>query len=101
MLTLPVPQNLLRGVDVEKQIGEGNFGKVFKGTRKGETVAIKQVQGGAAEEEFMSELDVMLKLSHERIVGLHGVCMLPDHGGGLGLVMEVRRGGWVRVHRVG
>ena len=35
--------NLLRGVEIGEQIGEGAFGKVYRGTRGETAVAVKQV----------------------------------------------------------
>ena len=101
-------QNLLRGVHIERAIGEGHFGKVFLATRQGVRVAVKQITAGSAgsaagsasaadsasEASFLKELDAMVGLSSPRVVQLFGVCVLPrEHGGGgggggMGLVME-------------
>jgi serine/threonine protein kinase len=95
-------QNLLRGVHIERAIGEGHFGKVFLATRQGVRVAVKQITAGAgsagsaaadsaSEASFLKELDAMVGLSSPRVVQLFGVCVLPrEHGGGggMGLVME-------------
>ncbi|KAA8493262.1 Secretory immunoglobulin A-binding protein EsiB [Porphyridium purpureum] len=80
-------------VDVEKEeriddekrkfvvLGSGGFGAVFRGTCRGETVAIKQVNpsGDKAVQEFKNELGMMWRLSHENIIRTHGVlCPLDD-----------------------
>ncbi|KAA8490644.1 Cysteine-rich receptor-like protein kinase 14 [Porphyridium purpureum] len=55
-------------------LGTGGFGTVFRGTRRGETVAIKQVNssGDKAMREFKNELGMMWRVSHENIIRTHG-----------------------------
>jgi serine/threonine protein kinase len=95
-------QNLLRGVSVGEQIGEGAFGKVYKATREdGGVVAVKQIQEQAEQDELVKELDVMLRLDSPRVVLLYGVCLLNPKkvdGGGLGLVMEFCEHGSLASH---
>jgi serine/threonine protein kinase len=94
-------QNLLRGVSVGEQIGEGAFGKVYKATREGAVVAVKQIQEQAEQDALVKELDVMLRLDSPRVVTLFGVCLLNPKevdGGGLGLVMEFCEHGSLASH---
>ena len=66
-----------RMIKIEKQIGEGAYGVVFKGQWKGVPVAIKQVQGHLLDEkarnEFMNEIRVMGKLgNHSNVITFIG-----------------------------
>ncbi|XP_055498842.1 tyrosine-protein kinase ITK/TSK-like [Leucoraja erinacea] len=60
----------------QEEVGSGQFGVVHMGywnnTYK---VAIKMIREGAmSEEDFIEEAQVMMKLSHEKLVQLYGVC---------------------------
>nr|XP_005993132.1 PREDICTED: tyrosine-protein kinase ITK/TSK [Latimeria chalumnae] len=59
-----------------QELGCGQFGLVHLGTWKDRTnVAIKMIREGAmSEEEFIEEAQVMMKLSHPKLVQLCGVC---------------------------
>ncbi|XP_043925272.1 tyrosine-protein kinase ITK/TSK [Protopterus annectens] len=61
---------------VVQEIGSGQFGVVHLGYWQGSTkVAIKMVREGAmSEEDFMEEAQVMMKLSHNKLVLLYGIC---------------------------
>ncbi|XP_066470133.1 tyrosine-protein kinase ITK/TSK [Tiliqua scincoides] len=61
----------------EHEIGCGAFGVVHLGYwLQRMKVAIKTVRTGAmSEEDFIEEAQVMMKLSHPKLVQLHGVCM--------------------------
>uniref|UniRef100_A0A3B4E9R9 Tyrosine-protein kinase n=1 Tax=Pygocentrus nattereri TaxID=42514 RepID=A0A3B4E9R9_PYGNA len=55
---------------------DGNFGLVWKGLWCDKKVAVKTVREDAmTEEEFKEEAQVMMKLSHPKLVQLYGVCM--------------------------
>ena len=67
----------------EKQIREGVFGIVFKGTFKGNDDAVKKMKevGGSAEsmEEFEKEVAMLDKFWSDFVVHLHGSCLIPNH----------------------
>ncbi|XP_018426945.1 PREDICTED: tyrosine-protein kinase BTK [Nanorana parkeri] len=59
-----------------KELGTGQFGVVKYGKWRGQLeVAIKMVkEGSMPEDEFINEAQCMMKLSHENLVQLYGVC---------------------------
>ncbi|KAG9478082.1 tyrosine-protein kinase BTK [Eleutherodactylus coqui] len=59
-----------------KELGNGQFGVVKYGKWRGQhEVAIKMVkEGSMSEDEFIEEAKCMMKLSHENLVQLYGVC---------------------------
>ncbi|XP_017553842.1 tyrosine-protein kinase ITK/TSK [Pygocentrus nattereri] len=66
------PEDLILG----DELGSGNFGLVWKGLWCDKKVAVKTVREDAmTEEEFKEEAQVMMKLSHPKLVQLYGVCM--------------------------
>ncbi|CAN1170459.1 Cysteine-rich receptor-like protein kinase 42, partial [Linum perenne] len=62
----------------ERQLGEGGFGKVFKGVLKnGKTVAVKTLvigQNHRAKTDFQSELKIISNVHHRNLVRLLGCC---------------------------
>uniref|UniRef100_A0A8C0LHZ5 Tyrosine-protein kinase n=1 Tax=Canis lupus dingo TaxID=286419 RepID=A0A8C0LHZ5_CANLU len=60
-----------------QEIGSGQFGLVHLGYwLNKDKVAIKTIQEGAmSEEDFIEEAEVMMKLSHPKLVQLYGVCL--------------------------
>ena len=67
----------------EKQIGEGSFGVVFKGTFRGNDVAIKKMKEVDASEasmaEFEKEVAMLDKFRCDQIVHFYGACFIPNH----------------------
>lgn len=62
----------------ENLLGEGGFGRVYKGTlANGTVVAIKQltVGGGQGEREFRAEVEVISRVHHRHLVSLVGYCV--------------------------
>lgn len=59
-----------------EEIGAGTFGKVHKGIYKGNIeVAIKSLKNESmSEDDFIDEAKTMVKLNHENLVKLYGVC---------------------------
>ncbi|XP_056455797.1 tyrosine-protein kinase BTK [Gadus chalcogrammus] len=59
-----------------KELGNGQFGVVKYGKWQGQhDVAIKMIkEGSMSEEEFIEEAKIMMKLCHENLVQLYGVC---------------------------
>lgn len=63
------------------KLGEGGFGKVFKGVLPdGRLVAVKvqNVGGGQGEREFMAEVDNLSRVHHKHLVTLLGYCSSTD-----------------------
>lgn len=59
------------------QIGEGGYGKVYKGhLPDGTAVAIKRAQEGSlqGEREFLTEIELLSRLHHRNLVSLIGFC---------------------------
>ena len=87
---VPAVQNIpYRELTLERKLGEGGFGVVYKGTWKGREVAVKvlkvQALNADLREEFDKEAALMTHLDHTNIVKYLGRCEEPDH---LALVME-------------
>ncbi|XP_028815805.1 tyrosine-protein kinase BTK [Denticeps clupeoides] len=59
-----------------KELGSGQFGVVKYGKWQGQhDVAIKMIkEGSMSEDDFIDEAKVMMKLRHENLVQLYGVC---------------------------
>lgn len=76
----------------EPPIGEGGYATVYKGTYRGQVVAIKKLRSAAVDsmldagvgesllltyEEFRNEVYIMSGLAHPNLVALCGFCMKP------------------------
>ncbi|CAL8263726.1 unnamed protein product [Lota lota] len=59
-----------------KELGNGQFGVVKYGKWQGQhDVAIKMIkEGSMSEDDFIEEAKIMMKLCHENLVQLYGVC---------------------------
>ncbi|XP_005095192.1 mitogen-activated protein kinase kinase kinase 11 [Aplysia californica] len=83
-------------LNLEDVIGVGGFGKVYRGTWRLETVAIKAARQDPDEpisvtiENVRKEAKLFWLLSHVNIAALRGVCLKPPN---LCLVMEYAAGG--------
>ncbi|KAM1204949.1 hypothetical protein ACFX2G_005919 [Malus domestica] len=80
------------------QIGQGGYGKVYKGTlADGTVVAIKRAQEGSlqGEKEFLTEIELLSPLNHRNLVSLVGYC---DEEGEQMLVYEFISNGTLRDH---
>ncbi|AEE28044.1 putative LRR receptor-like serine/threonine-protein kinaseRLK-Pelle-LRR-VIII-1 family [Arabidopsis thaliana] len=78
------------------QIGQGGYGKVYKGTLgSGTVVAIKRAQEGSlqGEKEFLTEIELLSRLHHRNLVSLLGFC---DEEGEQMLVYEYMENGTLR-----
>jgi len=83
-------------IDYEDMIGKGGFSNVYKGTFRGNTVAVKEMLG--FDNEFvrnliLREINSLRNCRHENIVKLLAVC---DADEGLFLVTEMVHGGDLR-----
>lgn len=59
------------------QVGQGGYGKVYRGVLDdGTVVAIKRAQGGSlqGEREFLTEIALLSRLHHRNLVSLLGYC---------------------------
>ncbi|KAJ1377997.1 Serine-threonine/tyrosine-protein kinase, catalytic domain [Sesbania bispinosa] len=80
------------------QIGQGGYGKVYKGTLSdGTVVAIKRAQEGSlqGEREFLTEIQLLSRLHHRNLVSLIGYC---DEEGEQMLVYEYMPNRTLRDH---
>jgi serine/threonine protein kinase len=74
----PNKKDEIERTDLEflRELGGGNFGKVFYGLYKGHTeVAIKTLKPGTmSPQAFLEEAAIMRKCRHDKLVPLYGVC---------------------------
>ncbi|KAM0912321.1 hypothetical protein ACQ4PT_012867 [Festuca glaucescens] len=58
-------------------LGEGGFGHVYKGTVRGQEVAIKKLRAGSGQghKEFRAEVDIISRVHHKNLVSLVGFCI--------------------------
>ncbi|GMN40601.1 hypothetical protein TIFTF001_009824 [Ficus carica] len=79
--------------DVSSQIGQGGYGKVYKGIlADGTVVAVKRAQQGSlqGEKEFFTEIELLSRVHHRNLVSLIGYC---DEEGEQMLVYEFMANG--------
>ncbi|GKB17647.1 protein kinase, ATP binding site-containing protein [Tanacetum coccineum] len=88
----------------ENQIGEGGFGRVYKGQLSGRwenrTAAFKRhdLKGCQREEEFRNEFQMMSSLRHDKIIQLIGYC---DEGGEKIIIYDYAVNGSLESHFTG
>jgi serine/threonine protein kinase len=65
-----------KDLEFGKELGGGNFGKVYHGIFRGTTeVAIKTLKAGTmSPQAFLEEAAIMRKCRHDKLVPLYGVC---------------------------
>uniref|UniRef100_A0A2P2MWG3 Pto-like kinase OGw family protein n=1 Tax=Rhizophora mucronata TaxID=61149 RepID=A0A2P2MWG3_RHIMU len=91
-------QAATQSFDTKLLIGEGGFGKVYKGTLgDGTKVAVKRsdLNNGQGLPEFQTEVLVLSKIRHRHLVSLIGYC---DEGDEMILVYEFMDKGTLRDH---
>ncbi|XP_023954740.1 muscle, skeletal receptor tyrosine protein kinase isoform X2 [Bicyclus anynana] len=83
-----------------EEVGEGCFGKVYKGVLRGrgaeEVVAIKvlkEIAGRSAEQDFMREVNIMSAFRHPNILSLIGVVYKDDTNVSPWMVFEYMKWG--------
>ncbi|GFP78934.1 probable receptor-like protein kinase at2g23200 [Phtheirospermum japonicum] len=99
-LKLPFPEILYatKRFNPKLMIGEGGFGKVYKGIlRNGTKVAVKRSEPGHGQglSEFETEIMVLSKIRHHHLVSLIGYC---DEGDEMILVYEFMEKGTLQDH---
>ncbi|KAL4644707.1 hypothetical protein ACB092_02G184000 [Castanea dentata] len=97
-ISLAEIQFATKNFDAKLLIGEGGFGKVYKGTlHNGTRVAVKQSEAGYGQgiEEFQTEIIVLSQIRHQHLVSLIGYC---DEGSEMILVYEYMEKGTLREH---
>ena len=76
-------KNFPNNAKSEKQIGEGSFGVVYKGTTDGNDVVIKKMKdvddSPEAMAEFAKEVAMLDKFRGEQVVHFYGACTVPKH----------------------
>ncbi|ELP91288.1 protein serine/threonine kinase, putative [Entamoeba invadens IP1] len=69
-------------IELEKQVGEGAFGIVFKGVFRGNSVAVKQMKNFSCDDdsldEFMKEVSMLDKFRENHIVHFYGAVLIPN-----------------------
>lgn len=66
------------GFDSSMQVGQGGYGKVYKGVlADGTIVAIKRAHEGSlqGQKEFFTEIELLSRLHHRNLVPLVGYCV--------------------------
>ncbi|CAN8291473.1 unnamed protein product [Cochlearia groenlandica] len=66
------------GFSDENLLGEGGFGRVYKGVlQDGRVVAVKQLKigGGQGDREFKAEVDTISRVHHRHLLSLIGYCI--------------------------
>ncbi|PRP83641.1 hypothetical protein PROFUN_03796 [Planoprotostelium fungivorum] len=93
MMLQMLDQLLINDVTVEGIIGQGNFGKVYKGDWNGTPVAIKGVKNvdDFQDNQFKEEIKLLQKLNHPNVVRLLGVHLMEDSS--LNMVLEFAENG--------
>ncbi|KAI3925175.1 hypothetical protein MKW98_009825 [Papaver atlanticum] len=84
--------------DSSTQVGQGGYGKVYKGVLSdGTVVAVKRAQEGSfqGDKEFFNEIELLSRVHHRNLVSLIGCC---DEEGEQMLVYEFMSGGTLRDH---
>ena len=63
-------------IHIERQIGGGTFGTVFKGGWRGTEIAIKVIKSDVDTTEFEIEMDIISRLHHPNILQFLGACTI-------------------------
>ncbi|XP_014204733.1 mitogen-activated protein kinase kinase kinase 7-like [Copidosoma floridanum] len=61
-------------IKVEKIVGKGSFGVVWKAKWKGQYVAVKHINSEDQRKSFMVEVSQLSRISHPNIIKLYGAC---------------------------
>ncbi|CAM8955429.1 unnamed protein product [Rhodiola kirilowii] len=96
--TFPEMALATNNFDVSTLVGQGGYGKVYRGAlSSGTVVAIKRAEEGSlqGEREFLTEIHLLSRLHHRNLVSLVGYC---DEEGEQMLVYEFMHNGTLRDH---
>ncbi|XP_066337096.1 receptor-like serine/threonine-protein kinase SD1-7 [Miscanthus floridulus] len=76
VMSLETLKEITNNFSIDRKLGSGTFGIVYKGVQDGEEIAVKQLQtqGHDDEEEFMKEFENLWRLRHPNVVQLLGYC---------------------------
>lgn len=86
------------GFSSKRVLGEGGFGRVYKGVMENESeVAVKLLtrEDRSGDREFIAEVEMLSRLHHRNLVKLIGICI---EGNRRCLVYELVRNGSVESH---
>ncbi|XP_025887942.2 putative serine/threonine-protein kinase receptor [Solanum lycopersicum] len=74
---LSVIMKATNNFSIDKKIGEGGFGPVYKGILEGQEIAVKSLSRTSTqgENEFMNEVVYIAKLQHRNLVKILGCCI--------------------------
>ncbi|XP_047330880.1 receptor protein kinase TMK1-like [Impatiens glandulifera] len=80
VISIQVLRNVTNNFNEENILGRGGFGTVYKGEfHDGTKIAVKRMESGVLTdkglEEFKSEIAVLTKVRHRRLVALLGYCL--------------------------
>ncbi|KAK1692621.1 hypothetical protein QYE76_009318 [Lolium multiflorum] len=81
-LTIRVLQEITDNFSEERALGQGAYGKVYKGVHCGEEIAVKLIHNNLQatnDEQFKHEFDNLMVLRHPNIVRLVGYCYDTQH----------------------
>ncbi|KAG7653426.1 Protein kinase-like domain superfamily [Arabidopsis suecica] len=81
-------------------LGKGGFGVVYQGCLNNEQAAVKVLSPSSAQgyKEFKTEVELLLRVHHEKLVSLIGYC---DDENGLALIYELMGKGNLKEHLSG
>ena len=81
IFTLSELHKATQGFNKKNKLGEGGFGKVYKGVLEdGREVAVKAltIGGGQGEREFRAEVETISRCHHRYLVTMFGYCISKD-----------------------
>jgi serine/threonine protein kinase len=71
--------NYLQNVEIQDLLGEGSFGRVFRGSWEKTTIALKELKDNSHIQEFLEEAKLLQSLRHPHIVNFYGIHAHQQH----------------------